>query len=147
MRGQGGRARCKNAEFLDTLGVPMQRLLICAALVVATLFVYAQTVAFDFVGLDDGVWITENPAVQSGITPEAVEWAFTTRHEGNWVPLTWLSHLLVFEVWGDDPSGHHAANVLLHALNVPLLFGAFRSMTGETWPSAGVAALFAVHLM
>ena len=34
---------------------------------------------------------------------------------------------------------------MLHALNVLLLFGALRSLTGATWPSALAAALFAVH--
>ena len=43
------------------------------------------------------------------------------------------------------PGGHHLVNLLLHAVNAVLLFLVFQAMTGATWPSALVAALFAVH--
>ena len=36
-------------------------------------------------------------------------------------------------------------NVLLHAATVVLLFLVLRAMTGRLWPSALVAALFAIH--
>ena len=41
--------------------------------------------------------------------------------------------------------GHHLTNVLLHAATAMLLFLVLRRMTGRLWPSALVAALFAVH--
>ena len=43
------------------------------------------------------------------------------------------------------PGGYHLTNLLLHAANTVLLFVLFRRMTGATWRSAFVAALFALH--
>src|SRR5208283_742857 len=40
---------------------------------------------------------------------------------------------------------HHLTNVLLHALNAGLVFALLQQMTGATWRSALVAALFAFH--
>jgi hypothetical protein len=122
-----------------------RRLILCAALLAATLVVYAQTIDFDFAGLDDEYHITDNPSVRAGLTLDSVKWAFTTRYGANWFPLTWLSHMLDCQLWGLDPAGHHATNVLLHVLNVLLLFGVLQSMTRAPWPSAFVAGLFAVH--
>jgi tetratricopeptide (TPR) repeat protein len=43
------------------------------------------------------------------------------------------------------PGGHHLTNVLLHAAEAVVLFLALRRMTRATWPSAWVAAVFAIH--
>ena len=117
----------------------------CGVLAALILGVYAQAIGFDFVRYDDPRYITENPQVQAGLTRESVAWAFTTFHKSNWHPLAWLSHMLDVELFGLDPAGHHATNVVLHLLNACLLFGWLRAMTGEAWPSFGVAAVFAVH--
>ncbi len=43
------------------------------------------------------------------------------------------------------PGGHHLVNLGLHAACTVLLFLVLQAMTGATWPSALVAAVFAVH--
>ena len=42
-------------------------------------------------------------------------------------------------------AGMHLVSVALHAANVLLLFLVLRAMTADFWPSAAVAAVFAVH--
>ena len=64
---------------------------------------------------------------------------------GNWHPLTWISLMLDCSLYGPNPAGLHVTNVLLHAATVVLLFLVLRAMTGRLWPSALVAALFAIH--
>ncbi len=49
------------------------------------------------------------------------------------------------QFYGLHAGGHHSTNVLLHAATAILLFLVLRRMTGGVWPSALVAALFAVH--
>ena len=49
------------------------------------------------------------------------------------------------QLFGLHPAGHHLMSVLFHMLNTLLLFFVLRKMTGFTWRSAFVAALFAVH--
>ena len=80
-----------------------------------------------------------------GLTAEGIAWAFTTSHASNWHPLTWLSHMLDCQLYGLKPGGHHLTNVLLHAATAILLFLVLRRMTGDLWPSAFVAAVFAIH--
>jgi tetratricopeptide (TPR) repeat protein len=66
-------------------------------------------------------------------------------HAANWHPLTWMSHMLDVTLFGVQPGAHHLMNVGLHVLASWLLFGALSRLTSRLWPSAIVAALFAVH--
>ena len=117
----------------------------CGVLVAAVLAVFGQTVRHDFVNYDDEPYLRENPPVAQGLTMEGVRWAFTSRHASNWHPVTWLSHMLDCQIYGPSPWGHHLTNVLLHTSTAILLFLVLRRMTGDLWPSAFVAAVFAVH--
>ena len=121
------------------------RLLVWAALALAVLAVYAPVRSFPFVVYDDKAYVSENPAVLGGLSREGVIWAFTHSEQGNYVPLTWLSHMLDVELFGLDAGRHHTVNALLHLLTALLLFEALRRMTGAPAPSAFVALLFAVH--
>jgi len=118
---------------------------ICLLLVALNLAIYAQTITFDFVLYDDPDYVTQNPVVQRGVTAASMVWALTAMHASNWHPLTWVSHMLDFQLFGFNAGGHHLTSVLLHILNTLALFVLFRRLTAEPWPSAFVAALFAVH--
>ncbi len=115
-------------------------------LVTGIALIYAQTYRHDFVNIDDEGYVSKNPYVRKGLTAEAVVWAFTTNHTGEWHPLTWISLMLDSRFYGTSfAGGYHLTNVLLHAANAVLLFLLLRQMTGRLWPSALVAALFAIH--
>ncbi|MDO8632458.1 MAG: glycosyltransferase family 39 protein, partial [Phycisphaerales bacterium] len=114
-------------------------------LAIATFAAYARIPGSEFVYLDDRTYVTENATVQEGLTWNGVVWAFSTTHGANWHPLTWLSHMLDCQLFGLHPSGHHFTSLLLHVLNVVLLFHVLRRMTGAIRPSAFVAAAFALH--
>src|ERR1700733_11610382 len=85
-----------------------------------TLAVFAPVVSFQFINLDDNVYVTANAHVQQGLTWSNLSWALTTLEAGNWHPVTWLSHLLDVTLFGLNPAGHHASSLLIHALNVVL---------------------------
>ncbi len=119
--------------------------IICALLVLMTAAVYLQVGTHGFLTYDDGLYVTENPTVQEGITPEGFLWAFTTTQAGNWHPLTWFSHMLDCQLFGPDAGAHHLVNLLFHLANTVLLFLALQWMTAARWQSAFVAALFALH--
>jgi hypothetical protein len=99
----------------------------------------------DFIDFDDDLYVTANNHVRSGLTWPGVKWAFTTNHAWNYHPLVWLSHMLDCQLFGMNPAGHHLANLAYHIANTLLLFLLFRRMTGRIWPSAFLAALFALH--
>jgi protein O-mannosyl-transferase len=122
-----------------------QKLIIYIILTVAIVAVYWQVTQFDFVNIDDSVYVTQNNRVLSGITFKGFRWAFITTYAEFWHPLTWLSLMLDCQLYGFNAGGYHLTNLILHIMSTLLLFWLFNRMTGEVWKSAFVAAFFAVH--
>ena len=120
-------------------------LIIGIALVVAIFGVYGGLFGHDFVNYDDPLYITENPHLCKGLSSQGLLWALTTEYANFWHPLTWLSYLADYQLFGLAPGGFLLTNLLLHTLSSLLLFATLRNMTGATWRSAMVAALFALH--
>jgi Flp pilus assembly protein TadD len=112
--------------------------------------------------------------VRAGLTPESIRWAFTNGPLGEWYPLSMMSHMVDCQLFGLAAKGHHLTNLVLHAAAAVGLFFVLRNMTAERavpeaaqasggrvaghrpagwsgpsattlWPSAFVAAVFAVH--
>jgi Tfp pilus assembly protein PilF len=107
--------------------------------------VYWPVRHFEFLLYDDTIYVKLNPHVQHGLNLKEMAWAFYTNHCTNWHPLTWLSHMLDWQLFGNDAGLHHVTSVVLHILSSIVLFIAFREMTGAFWRSALLAALFALH--
>jgi tetratricopeptide (TPR) repeat protein len=123
----------------------IQPFVLALLLLVATLALYYPVHGHPFVNYDDGLYVTDNVQVQSGINWGTVTWAFATFEVGTWHPLTWLSHALDCRLFQVNPAGHHDVNLLLHVLNVVLLFWVLVRATGYAGRSFMVAALFALH--
>ena len=119
---------------------------VCVFLALAVWAVFGQTLHHEFVNYDDARYVYENPMVTGGISLHAIVWTFTHDSGLNqWLPLTDISHMLDWQLYGSNAGGHHLTNVLLHAANAILLFLVLRKMTGALWRSAFVAAVFAIH--
>jgi tetratricopeptide (TPR) repeat protein len=123
----------------------VQPRLLCLVLALTTLLLYLPTWQHGFIVFDDDLYITENRMVQRGVTLAGIQWAFTTLHASNWHPVTWLSHMLDFQLFGWNAGAHHLVNVLFHVANTVLLFLLVWRTTASQWASAFVAALFAWH--
>jgi tetratricopeptide (TPR) repeat protein len=121
------------------------KIIACLFLVVATLAVYAEVKNHQFVNYDDGLFVTDNPTVQGGLTRYGLIGAFTSTCAGLWHPLTMLSHMLDCQLFGLHPGGHHLTSLLFHIANTLLLFLWLQRTTGALGPSFLVAALFALH--
>jgi protein O-mannosyl-transferase len=119
----------------------------CLLLIVLVLLPYSQVRNHEFVDLDDYDYLVENHHIKNGLTLDGLIWAFSFQQGDNsyWRPLTWLSHMLDFEFFGNDAGWHHLTNLLLHLLNTLLLYALLFIMTGKSGRSALVAALFALH--
>ena len=118
---------------------------ICALLVVAIGLANGPLVFAEFTSFDDSFYVWQNPPVLGGLTWPGVVWAFTSFYDGNWHPLTWLSHMLDVQMFGLNAGWHHVTSVLFHAANTVLLFLWLKRLTGLLWRSAIVAALFGLH--
>ncbi len=123
-------------------------ILVCLVLVVLTIAAFWQLKDCGFINFDDDMYVYENAYVQSGLNGDSVKQAFSfelAQRSGHWHPVTWLSWLVDHSLFGLNPTGYHLFNLLLHILNTVLLFLILRRMTRALWPSAFVAALFAIH--
>jgi Tfp pilus assembly protein PilF len=120
-------------------------LLILLGLAVMTFGIYAQVIGHQFITLDDPTYIQENSMVNRGVTRAGLAWAFTTFHAANWHPLTWIAHMIDSQLFGVNAGGHLLVNALIHVANTLLVFWFLLRTTDTRWPSALVAALFALH--
>ncbi|MGA2063454.1 MAG: tetratricopeptide repeat protein [Thermoguttaceae bacterium] len=153
----------------------LTRLAIGLALVAITVAAYWGIWRLEFVYFDDPGYVGKNnPFVHRGLTWENVGWAFTSFAQSNWHPLSWLSHMADCQFfhlpdttppaaeddaakpgpaglepqaksYEPDPGKHHVVNLAFHLANTLLLFWLLWRMTGATWRSGLVAALFAIH--
>ena len=122
------------------------RIWICILLVIATFIAYMQVLNYGFItSFDDTEYLTSNWNIKAGLTKESIVWAFSTSYAANWFPVTWLSHMLDYELYGMEPFGHHLTSLIFHITNTLLLFGVLLKMTGALWRSGLVAVLFALH--
>jgi tetratricopeptide (TPR) repeat protein len=114
------------------------------ALFAGTMLLFSRALDYGFTNYDDPIYVTDNLQVQSGLTWDGVVWAFTAKAD-YWHPLTWLSHMLDWQLYGASATGHHLTSAVWHALNAVLVFQVLWRLTGGCWTSAFAAALFAWH--
>lgn len=127
------------------LSLQTKKLIIYILLAVITFAVFSRLTQFDFVNIDDDIYVTGNVHLQDGISRDGLRWAFTTTYAEFWHPLTWLSLMLDYQFFGVHAGGYHLTNLLLHVVSSLLLFWLFNRMTTSVWRSAFVAAIFALH--
>ncbi|WP_420266862.1 tetratricopeptide repeat protein [Candidatus Magnetominusculus dajiuhuensis] len=119
---------------------------IIIVIAVLTAFSYAGVRRNGFIGVyDDDAYVLINTHVLGGLSVDSIKRAFIIFHDGNWFPLTWISHMTDVTVFGLNPAGHHMTSVIIHILNSALLFIVFARMTASQWRSGFIAALFALH--
>lgn len=125
--------------------------LVALIVALAAFAAFGRVIDFDFVNLDDDLFVYRNPHIQGGLTWTGVRWAFSADlafdsiNADYWQPITSLSRLLDTHLWGLRPGGHHLTNLLLHAANAILVFLIFLRLTGAFWWTAWVALVFALH--
>jgi hypothetical protein len=127
--------------------------LAAVAIAFLTILVHWPAVYNGFVHWDDPLYLG-NVSQLRHISFPALKWIATAFLPLYYHPLTWLSHLLDFQLWGWNPAGHHASSVLLHGVNAGLVFlfvwmltGAVGNLSASTRlaMTAGVAVTFGIH--
>jgi Flp pilus assembly protein TadD len=119
--------------------------MLCFLLAAVTLTLYSPVGRHPFVDYDDQSYVFQNDHVKAGLTWDTLTWAMTATEYSNWHPLTWISHAADCQFFGLNAGAHHWTSAIIHALNAMLLFLLLWRVTGATWKSLLVAALFALH--
>ena len=79
------------------------RLIVVLFLVGIVLITYAPVARYDFVDLDDDLYVRDNPRIKQGLSWDNLGWALSTFREGVWNPLTWISFMLDYHLFGLNP--------------------------------------------
>lgn len=89
------------------------------AAAIICLLVFLPALRCGFVGLDDMDFVVNNTHIRS-LNTDFFTWAFTMPRD-LWLPLTWFSFAIDYQIWGLNPFGFHLTNILLHAVNTGLV--------------------------
>ena len=118
----------------------------CLLVMVVAFALYLPTIRYDFVTLDDPMYVENSDVVRDGFTREGLQLAFTTAPENYWAPLLWMSFMLDKEISGGPPWSCHLTNTILFALNAGLLFLLVWQWTGgRAGVALATALLWACH--
>lgn len=121
-----------------------ERTALHAALIAAvTALAYAGSFAGQWIS-DDVNTIAENPLLRS-LAPANLLRIATTFDGPNYMPLKVLSLAIDWQVFGAEPAGYHAVNLLIHVANALLVYVLLRRLGERAGLAFGVALLWAVH--
>lgn len=114
-----------------------------AILLLLTVFSYSRIVRFEFLHWDDNMIITQNPYVKQ-LNSDALSHNISSER---FTFLTLVSFSAMVQIWGDNPMPFHVFSLLLHVLNVVMVFLVMRHFTKNTFILTFISILFALHPM
>ena len=131
---------------MESTALPPKKalILIAACFFALTFAIYGSSLFNEFVRWDDGLLITENPAVRE-ISPRSIAWVFSHYDPELYIPLTFLTYQFDHLIGGQSPFIYHFTNLVLHTLNSLLVFLFLYLLTGRKWLALFCGLLFAVH--
>jgi hypothetical protein len=84
---------------------------------------FISSLGYDILSADDRSFIHLNYYVRGGFTWENITGVFGFRSPGRfWYPVVFLTYMADHSIYGLSPWGYHLTNVLLHGVNVILVF-------------------------
>jgi protein O-mannosyl-transferase len=125
--------------------VLLTRLAPAVLLAIVTFAFFFPALHHPFANYDDADYLLQNQNVHQGLSLSSLRWALMSTEHANWHPLTWISHMIDWRLYGPNPTGHHLTSLLLHIANVVFLFFFLFRVTQAKWRSLTVSALFAIH--
>ena len=117
-----------------------------AILLSLTSVVFYPSLNCGFTNWDDTHLILENTLIRS-LDWENLKLMFSDFYVANYQPLTLVSWAIDYQLFELDPFGFHLVNVILHLLNVLLVFFFIRRLSPGLFIPLLTAALFALHPM
>lgn len=120
-----------------------------ALLICLVAIVYGRLTGYGFqTHWDDNGYILHNPAVR-GFTWENIKTAFDLNLGrtvvGQYNPLSILSYMLDFTLWGTNPAGYHLSNIIVHTVNGLLVYRLLYRFYSERFISLVGAVIFLIH--
>lgn len=118
-----------------------------ALILLITVLAYANAVDNNFIyQFDDDLYVTDNPDIKA-LSAGNLYRMFTTSYVGLYLPLTMLSYAIEYHFFGLDAPAFHLTNLLLHLINVWLVFLLILKLKPNVYVASLVAFVFALHPM
>jgi tetratricopeptide (TPR) repeat protein len=115
-------------------------------IVLITLIAYSNSLKNGFVNWDDDLYVYTNQAIRNVDGP-AIREFFTNTYVKMYAPVTMISYALDYKIGELDPAVYHRTNLLLHLLNVSLVFYLLYLLTGQPAIAVISALFFGIHPM
>jgi tetratricopeptide (TPR) repeat protein len=118
-----------------------------AALAIAAVvaWLYAPTLGFPFLEIDDLYFVAQNPVIRDLSWERAAYLFVGDDRDFRWFPLTYLSLAVDHALFGPEPRGFHATNVALHVANTLLVFAFVGTLSRDGRVAAVTSLLFGIH--
>ncbi len=113
-------------------------------LLLITFLIFSPAINNDFTNWDDPEYVTENTLIRD-LSSRNLKKIFTEVFATNYNPLVFLSFAVEYHFFQLDPRIYHLTNVLIHGINVILVFGTIYALTKQIPPSLLTALFFGIH--
>jgi len=119
-------------------------------LLIITLIVYFKVSSFELLNFDDHWYIIENEYLKTFDLKTVIE-IFTSFIGGQYSPLSLLSLSVLKNIFGQQSSGFHIFNLVLHSCNIGLVYFLVKKISKRYFPNYQIllatttAAFFALH--
>jgi tetratricopeptide (TPR) repeat protein len=110
-------------------------------ILLVTLVAYLPILQNGLLDWDDHAYINNNPLVHS----IDLKQIFSRYVQGNYHPLTILTLAIEFHFFGLNATAYHAVNLVLHLMNVVLVFYAILLLSNKPGIALVVSLLFGIH--
>jgi len=117
---------------------------VIAIILSVTFLSFANTLSCDFTNFDDEKYVILNSRIRD-LSVSGIIAIFSSLDLNLYTPLTTLSFAVDYALWGLNPAGYHAVNLLLHLLNTWLVFWLCMRLSRSIFAAGIAACLFGVH--
>lgn len=123
--------------------------LVLTGILAVTVLIYKPAMNYTITGWDDNNYLKENKLIHS-LDKENIKKIFSFKEGvvlGNFHPFTILSYAVEYKYAELNPKVYHTTNIILHLINVLLVFVFIKALSRNSITACVTSLLFAVHPM
>ena len=133
----------------DRVSVPARKgkspaVVLLAAILLTTALVHSRSLGNGYVNWDDDKYVFNNRDIRQ-LDGHSVTRFFTTYYLRMYQPVTMISYALDYKMGQLNPLAYHRTNIIIHLLNVLLVFSFVSLLTRQAWIASMAALLFGIH--
>lgn len=113
-------------------------------LILITFITFSNTLQNGFINLDDEKYVSENPIIRT-VTWAHISKILSSFHVGLYIPVTMFTYVADYHFWRNNAFGYHLTSLLIHIVNVLLVFMFLELLGLSRMVSFAAALIFAVH--